>query len=93
MQQTFDAAFGTALLPPPYRRPADANTLRHPLRAVSIRRGEHDARSLGVLARPGAVGRDRHQLLTLRGAQNYTYLLCHGSIPQTMAQYRTLTTL
>jgi hypothetical protein len=35
---------------------------------MPIRRGEHDARPLDVLARPVAVGRDRHQLLALRGA-------------------------
>jgi hypothetical protein len=50
---------------------------------------EHDARPLDVLARPVAVGRDRRQLLAFRGAQNYTYLFRHGSIPQTMTQYRT----
>ena len=42
-----------------------------------------------VLVQPVAVGRDRRQLLAIRGAQNHTYLLCHGPIPQTMAQYRT----
>jgi hypothetical protein len=31
-QQTLNPALGKALLPPPYRRPADADTLRHPLR-------------------------------------------------------------
>jgi hypothetical protein len=56
---------------------------------VPIRRGAHDARSLDVLARPVAVGRDRRQLLAFCGAQNHTYLLCHGSIPQTMAKYST----
>jgi hypothetical protein len=52
--------------------------LRHPLRRLPIRRGEHDARSLDVLARPVAVGRDRRQLRAIRGAQNHTYLLRHG---------------
>ena len=74
-QQTLNPALGKALLPAPHRRPADADALRHPLRRVPIRRGEHDARPLDVLARPVAVGRDRRQLLALRGAQNHTYLL------------------
>ena len=81
-QQTLDPALGKALLPPPHRRPADADALRHLLRRVPIRRGEHDARPLDVLARPVAVGRDRRQLLALRRAQHHTYLLCHGPIPQ-----------
>jgi hypothetical protein len=76
-QQTFNPALGKALLPPPHRRPADADGLR-PLRRMPIRRGEHDARPLDVLARPVAVARDRRQLLALRGAQYHTYLLCHG---------------
>jgi len=38
-QQTLDPALGKALLPPPYRRPADADALRHPLRRMPIRRG------------------------------------------------------
>src|SRR5262249_5561283 len=33
--------------------------LRHPLRRVPIRRGQHDARPLDVLAWPVAIGRDR----------------------------------
>jgi hypothetical protein len=55
--------------------------LRHPLRRIPIRRGEHDARPLDALARPVAVGGDRRQLLALRGAQHQTNLLCHGSHP------------
>src|ERR1700750_1209389 len=68
-------------LPAPHRRPADADALRHPLRRMPIRRGEHDARSLDVLARPVAVSRDRRQLLALRDAPYHTYLLCHGPRP------------
>src|SRR5262249_45935839 len=71
-----------ALPPPPYRRPADPDALCPPLRRVPIRRGEHNARPLDVLARPVAVGRDRDQLLTLRVVQNYADLLCHGPQPQ-----------
>src|SRR5215469_3214422 len=89
-QQTFDPGLGKALLPPPYRRPADPDALCHPLRRVPIRRGEHNARPLDVLARLVAVGRDRDQLLTLRVVQNYADLLCHGPQPNAMAQYRTL---
>src|SRR5215470_6394585 len=77
-------------MPPPYRRPADPDALCHPPRRVPIRRGEHNARPLDVLARPVAVGRDRDQLLTLRVVQNYADLLCHGPQPNAMAQYRTL---
>jgi hypothetical protein len=44
---------------------------------VPIRRGEHNARPLDVLARPVAVGRDRRQLLAFLSAQNHTHLLCH----------------
>ena len=76
-QQTFNPGLGKALLPPPYRRPADADALRHPRRRVSIGRGEHDARPFDVLARPVAVGRDRRQLLALRSAHNHTYPLSH----------------
>src|ERR1700737_4809028 len=54
----FNPALGKALLPAPHGRPADADALRHPLRRVPIRRGEHDARPFDVLARPVAVGRD-----------------------------------
>src|SRR5438270_13389171 len=43
---------GKALLPAPPRPPADADAVRHPLGRVPIRRGEHDARPLDVLARP-----------------------------------------
>jgi hypothetical protein len=81
-QQTLDPTLGEALLPPPYRRPADADALRHPLRRIPIRRGKHDARPLDMLVRPVAVGRDRLQLLALSGAHNHTYLLSHGFIPQ-----------
>jgi hypothetical protein len=81
-QQTFDPALGTALLPPPHRRPADADALRHSLRQLPIRRGEHDARPLDELARPVAIARNRRQLLALSGAHNHTYLLSHGFIPQ-----------
>ena len=81
-QQTLDPALGKALLPPPHRRPADADALRHLLRRVPICRGEHDARPLDVFARPVAVGHDRRQLLALRSAQNHTYLLCHGPSPK-----------
>ena len=66
------------LLPSPHGRPADADALHHPLRRVPIRRGEHDARPLDVLARGIAVGDYRRQLLALRGAQHHTYPLCHG---------------
>src|SRR5438477_8422337 len=81
--QTFDPALGKALLPPPHRRPADADALRHPLRRMPIRRGEHDARALDVFTRPVAVGRNRRQLLALRGAQYHAYLLRHGPRPPT----------
>jgi hypothetical protein len=53
---------GKALLPPPHRRPADTDALRHPLCRVSIRRSEHNARPLDVLARLVAVGHDCRQL-------------------------------
>src|SRR5204863_3855032 len=56
-----------------YRRPADADALRHPLRRMPIRRGEHDARPLDVFTRPVAVGRDCRQSLALRSAQDHTY--------------------
>jgi hypothetical protein len=61
MQQTFNPGLGKALLPSPHCPPADADALRHPLRRVSIRRSEHDARPLdvfGVLARLVSGGRD-----------------------------------
>jgi len=87
-QQTLDPALGEALLPPPHRRPADADTMRHLLRRVPVCRGEHDLRPLHMFARPIAVGNDRRQLLALRSAQNHAYLLCHDPIPQAMAQYR-----
>ncbi len=86
-QQTLNPALGEALLPPPHRRPADANAFRHLLRRVPICRGEHDARPLHMLRgrlRPIAVGHDRRQLLALRSAQNHGYLLCHGPSPQAM---------
>jgi hypothetical protein len=73
-QQTFDPGLGKPLLPAPHRRPADADALRHPLRRAAIRRGEHDAHPLDVLARPVAVGRNRRQLLALRSAQYHTDL-------------------
>ena len=82
-QQTLNPALGKALLPPPYRRPADADALRHPLRRMPIRRGEYDVRPLGMLARPVAVGRNRRQLLALRGVQYHTDLLRHGPRPPT----------
>src|SRR5205823_7688725 len=82
-QYTFNPALGKALLPPPYRRPADADALRHPLRRMPIRRGEHDARSLDVFTQPVAVARNRRQLLALRGAQYHAYLLRHGPRPPT----------
>src|SRR5437868_1581152 len=62
-------------------RPADADALGNPLRRVSIRLCQHDARPLHMFARPVAVGRDRRQLLALRGAQYHTYLLRHGPRP------------
>jgi hypothetical protein len=56
-QQTNNAGLGKALLPVPHRRPADAYVVGHPLRRVSTRRDEHDARSLDVPAPSVAVGR------------------------------------
>jgi hypothetical protein len=88
-QQTLHPALGEALLPPPYRRPTDADALRHLLCRVPISRGEHDARPLHMFARPVAVGHDCCQMLALRSAQNNAYLLCHGPIPQAMPQYGT----
>src|SRR5262245_4976242 len=73
VQQTFDPALGKALLPAPHGRPAVADALGHPLRRVPIRRSQHAARPLDMLARPVAVGRNRRQLLILRDAQNHTY--------------------
>jgi hypothetical protein len=87
-QQTFNSGLGKTLLPPPHGRPTDAEALGHLLRRPSIRRGEHDARPLDVLARPVAVGHDRRQLLALRSVENHTYPLRHRPIPQAMAQYR-----
>jgi len=86
-QQTVNPALGKALLPPPHRWPADADALRHLLHRAPIRRGEHNARPLDVLARPVAVGRDRRQLFALSRVQHHTDLLCHGPNPPTMAQY------
>jgi hypothetical protein len=77
-QQTFNPHLGEALLPPPHRRPADADAVGNPLCRFPIGRGQHDARPLDVLARSIAIGRDRRQLLTLHCAQNHAYLLCHG---------------
>src|SRR5947209_11969051 len=57
--------------------------LRHPVRRMPIRRGEHDARSLDVFTQPVAVARNRRQLLALRGAQYHAYLLGHGPRPPT----------
>src|SRR6185312_166347 len=51
----------TPLSPSPYCRPADTDAPRQPLRRAPIRRGEHKARPLGMLARPVAVGHDRRQ--------------------------------
>ena len=82
-QQTLDPALGKTLLPPPYRRPADTDALRYPLRRVTIGRGEHNARPLDVLVRAVPVGRDRRQLLALHRAQYHAYRLSHGSFPQT----------
>src|SRR5271163_2268706 len=74
-QQTLSPCLGKALLPAPHRRSADADGLRHALRRPPIRRREHDARPLDVLARPVAVGHDSRQLLALRGVDNHTYRL------------------
>src|SRR6516165_11156135 len=75
--------FGKALLPPPHRRPADPDALRHPLRRPAICRGEHDAHPLRVFARPVAIGHDRRQLLALRSIDNHTDRLSHGLFPPT----------
>jgi len=77
-QQTFNPHLGKARLPPPHRRPADADAVGNPMWRFPIGRGEHDARPLDVLARSIAIRRDRRQLLTLHCAQNHAYLLCHG---------------
>jgi hypothetical protein len=45
--------------------------LRHPLRRVPIRRGEHDARPLNLLARPVTIDCNRRQLLAFRSAHNH----------------------
>jgi len=86
-QHTLDPALSKALLPPPHRRPADADAPRYQLRRVPIRRGEHNARPLDMLARPIAVGCDRRQLFALNRVQHHTDLLCHAPHPPTMAQY------
>jgi len=74
-RNTGDPALGKALLPSPHCRPAEADALRHPLRRVPIRRGEHNLRALDVFARPIAVRRYRCQLPALRGAQT-THTCC-----------------
>jgi hypothetical protein len=81
-QQTLDPALGKALLPPLHRRSADADTVRHLLRRMPIRRGKHDACSLHMLARPVAIGRDRRQLRALCTVENHTYRSSHGPHPQ-----------
>ena len=68
-------ALGEALLPPPHRRPADADAVRRPLRRVPIGRGEHDARPLDMLAPPIAVGRDRLRQIPVRSAGDHIYCL------------------
>jgi hypothetical protein len=89
-QQTLDPCLGKALLPPPHRRPADPDVVRHLLRRPAIRRGQHDARPLEVFARPVAVSHDRHQLLALCGVDNHTYALSHRPTPvKPRPQYRT----
>jgi hypothetical protein len=88
-QQTLNPALGKTLLPPPYRRPADTDALRYPLRRVTIGRGEHNVRPLDVLARPVTVGHDRRQLLALHRAQYHAYRLSHGPFPPDLAQYCT----
>jgi hypothetical protein len=50
-QQSLNPGLGKPLLPPLHGWPTDADALGYPLRRVSIRRGEHDARPLDVLAR------------------------------------------
>ena len=83
VKQTLNPGLGKALLPAPHRRPADADALRHPLHRSPIRRGEHDARPLDVLARSVAVGHDHRQLLALRSIDNHTDRLSHGLFPPT----------
>jgi hypothetical protein len=54
-QQPVDPRLGEALLPPPHRRPTDAEALGNPLRWSPIRRSQHDARPFHMLLRPVAV--------------------------------------
>jgi hypothetical protein len=72
-QQTFDPAFGKALLPALHRRPADADAVRHLLRRVPIRRGEHDTRRH---ASAGGCGRPRSPPTARAAVLNTTQTCC-----------------
>ena len=72
IRRSFNPRLCKARLPAPHRRPAHADAVRHALRRASIRRGQHNAGPLHVLARPVAVGHDHRQPLPFRSAENHT---------------------
>jgi len=87
-QQTVNPTLGKALQPSSHGRPAKADALRHQTRRVPIRRSEHNARTLDMLARTVTVGNDRCQPLSLRVTQLYAYWLCHTPSPKSQPHYR-----
>ena len=77
-QQSVHARFGEALLPPPDHRPADPDRRGDLLHRPAPGRCQHDPRSLGVLARPVAIRRNRLQSRPLRCTHDHADCLGHA---------------
>ena len=76
-QHAFNPNLGVALLPAPYRRSANADARRDPLRRFLLGRGKNDARPFNMLPRLVAVTDKRLQPFPVGSADDHTYCLSH----------------
>jgi hypothetical protein len=76
-QQPFNPNLGVALPPAPYRRSADADARRDPLRRFPFGRGENNARPFHLLPRLVAVTDNRLQPFPVGSTDDHKYCLSH----------------
>jgi len=77
-QQSFDAFFGEALLPAPYRGAAHADALCDLQHRQALVGAQDDARPLDVLVRTVPVGDESHEALTITGVEEDARGLGHA---------------
>lgn len=78
-QKPGNALLGKPLLPAPHRRPAHANRIGNRGNRPTIRRTQHNPRSLDMLVSSVSIGNDRLQTRTIIAAKQNAHCLCHAN--------------